>query len=91
MTAAKPRIYRAGPGRPKGCTDRATREATERAATIRGHDDPKAFLLALMRDGKQDIRMRIAAAKALLPYCHVPKSRHPDDGEPAGDWGDLLQ
>lgn len=90
MTEAKPRVYRAGPGRPKGCTDRATREATERAATISGHDDPKAFLLDLMADPKQDIRMRIAAAKALLPYCHAPKSRHVDDA-PDDDWGGLLQ
>ena len=90
MTTSTPRTRRAGPGRPKGCTDRATREATERAATISGHDDPKEFLLAMMRDGKQDIRMRIAAAKALLPYCHVPKSKRPDD-DAADDWGGLLQ
>ncbi len=90
MTKPTPRVYRAGPGRPKGLTDRATREATERAATISGHDDPKEFLLAMMRDPKQDVRMRIAAAKALLPYCHMPKAKHA--GEPDGsDWGDLLQ
>lgn len=90
MTKPTPRVYRAGPGRPKGLTDRATREATERAASICGHDDPKEFLLAMMRDGKQDIRMRIAAAKALLPYCHVPKSKRPDD-DAADDWGGLLR
>ena len=81
---------RPGAGRPKGRTDLATREATERAASICGHDDPKEFLLAMMRDGKQDIRMRVAAAKALLPYCHVPKSKHSEEADP-GDWDGLLQ
>jgi hypothetical protein len=82
---------RPGAGRPKGRTDLATRQATERAATIGGHDDPMQFLLALMRDPKQDVRMRIAAAKALLPYCHMPKGRHPEEADAGTEWEGLLQ
>ena len=32
--------------------------------------DPKAFLLRVMSDGEADARMRIDAAKALLPYLY---------------------
>lgn len=31
--------------------------------------DPKAFLLAVMNDPSAELRLRIQAAKALLPYC----------------------
>ena len=48
------------------------------------------FLLAMMRDPKQDVRMRIAAAKALLPYCHMPKGKHSEEAD-GGDWDGLLQ
>lgn len=33
-------------------------------------DDPKVFLVALMRDTNMDMRLRIGAAVALLPYTH---------------------
>ena len=32
--------------------------------------DPKAFLLALMEDESADPRLRIDAAKCLMPFCH---------------------
>lgn len=32
--------------------------------------DPKAFLLALMQDVTADQRVRMDAAKSLMPFCH---------------------
>lgn len=33
--------------------------------------DPLAWLLALMGDARQDLRLRIEAARALMPYAHA--------------------
>lgn len=33
--------------------------------------DPLAWLLVLMTDTRQDIRLRVEAARALMPYCHT--------------------
>lgn len=33
-------------------------------------EDPKQFLLAVMNDNGEDARLRIDAAKALMPYMH---------------------
>lgn len=34
------------------------------------HKDPKAFLLAVMNDGMSDAKIRVDAAKALMPFMH---------------------
>ena len=34
------------------------------------HSDPKSFLLAAMNDGALDAKLRIDAAKALMPFTH---------------------
>lgn len=34
------------------------------------HKDPQAFLLAVMNDSGTDAKLRIDAAKALMPYMH---------------------
>ena len=34
------------------------------------HSDPKAFLLAAMNDGALEAKLRIDAAKALMPFTH---------------------
>jgi len=34
------------------------------------HKDPKAFLLAVMNDGATEARLRVDAAKALMPFIH---------------------
>jgi phage terminase small subunit len=34
------------------------------------HSDPRAFLLAAMNDGELDPKLRIDAAKALMPFTH---------------------
>ena len=36
--------------------------------------DPKAFLMALMNDAGEDIKLRADAAKALMPYEHERKA-----------------
>lgn len=38
-----------------------------------GPQDPKAFLLAVMNDGTVELKLRIEAARALLPYCEHPR------------------
>jgi len=35
------------------------------------HSDPKAFLLAAMNDGALDPKLRVDAAKALMPFTHT--------------------
>jgi phage terminase small subunit len=35
------------------------------------HSDPKAFLLAAMNDGALDPKLRLDAAKALMPFTHT--------------------
>lgn len=37
------------------------------------HKDPKAFLLAVMNDGMSDAKLRVDAAKALMPFMHQKK------------------
>lgn len=34
------------------------------------HSDPKAFLLAAMNDSKMEDKLRVDAAKALMPFMH---------------------
>ena len=41
-----------------------------RPASGEAHGDPQNFLLAVMNDPQQKTRLRIAAAKALMPYFH---------------------
>jgi len=37
------------------------------------HADPQAFLLAVMNDEGEEMRLRMDAAKALMPYLHARK------------------
>ena len=39
--------------------------------TITGFQDPKAFLLTVMNDQQADARLRVDAAKALMPFIHA--------------------
>ena len=48
-------------------------QAASPQATVARHDahgDPQSFLLAVMNDPQKKTRLRIAAAKALMPYFH---------------------
>ena len=57
---------------PDRSTTAATPPASDRLQTGGGFADPKAFLLAVMNDPTVAATHRIAAAQALLPYCHRP-------------------
>lgn len=37
------------------------------------YSDPKAFLKAMMNDGGEDPKLRLAAAQCLMPYVHEKK------------------
>ena len=43
---------------------------TGELAEMLKHKDPKVFLLAVMNDAGSDARLRIDAAKALMPFIH---------------------
>jgi phage terminase small subunit len=43
---------------------------TSIAVTLAKYRDPKPFLLDIMNDLNQDYRLRVDAAKALLPFTH---------------------
>lgn len=42
-------------------------------AVVPTSEDPKAVLTAIMNDDTLDMRLRLEAAKALLPYTHARK------------------
>ena len=66
---------RKGAGRLAGGQNSATREANEAARSLPQTNDPVAWLTALMSDSNQGVRLRIEAAKALLPYVHAKKAK----------------
>ena len=59
---------RKGAGRKQGKKNPCTIAANEAAQQLPHNDDPLQWLLALMGDPKQDIRHRVDAAIALMPY-----------------------
>lgn len=44
-------------------------------------DDPKAFLLAAMNNTEADARLRLEAAKVLMPFVHQKKGESGKKGE----------
>ena len=59
---------RKGAGRKQGTKNPRTIAANEAARLLPFCADPLQWLLALMGDPKQDIRHRVDAAIALMPY-----------------------
>ena len=59
---------RKGAGRKQGTKNSRTLAANEAAKLLPHANDPKQWLLALMCDPRQDLRLRIEAARILLPY-----------------------
>ncbi len=82
--------FRSGAGRPKGAKNRRTRlqeEASKQA--LKGGITPLEFLLGIMRDENEAKGVRMAAAKAALPYCHprLSASHVTEDEKPSHeDW-----
>lgn len=62
---------RKGAGRKQGTKNPRTIAAMEAARLLPRADDPKQWLLALMHDPRQDLRHRVEAARALMPYLHA--------------------
>ena len=62
---------RKGAGRKQGTKNPRTLAANEAARLLPFCADPVQWLLALMSDSRQDLRHRVEAARALLPYLHA--------------------
>jgi len=62
--------WRPGAGRPKGRLNQRTIARQAAASLLPFNDDPVQWLLALVFDDRQDIRLRGDAARAVMPYVH---------------------
>ena len=69
-------------GRSKGTPNRRPTFAAVKAM-MAGAQSPLDFLLGVMRDDKNDIQLRVMAAKAAAPYIH----RQLKSVEQSGDGG----
>ena len=61
---------RRGAGRKQGTKNPRTIARAEAARLLPFCACPLGWLLALMRDVRQDLRLRVDAARALMPYCY---------------------
>ena len=64
-----------GAGRKQATKNLRTIVAIEAARLPARTDDPKQWLLTLMRDPEQDLRHRVEAARALPPYFYTKPCR----------------
>lgn len=71
---------RPGSGRPKGSATKMNEEA--RKAALSSGISPLDFLLAAMRDDRQEFDTRIDAAKAAAPYVHARLAQIQHQGDP---------
>ena len=62
---------RRGAGRKQGTKNPRTIARYEAARLLPFNADPLAWLLALMTDTRQDLRLRVDAARALMPFIHA--------------------
>lgn len=62
---------RPGAGRPPGALNRRTVASNEAGRAIPHCATPVAFLTLLMAHAGIDTRLRLDAAKALMPYVHA--------------------
>lgn len=62
---------RRGAGRKQGTKNPRTIARAAAARLLPYSADPLAWLLALMTDTRQDIRLRVEAARALMPFIHA--------------------
>ena len=72
MSGAKGRSggARSGAGRPLGSKNPRTIAANEAARALPYASDPMRWLVTLMSDPRQDLKLRLEAARAVLPYLH---------------------
>ena len=62
---------RRGAGRKQGTKNPRTIARAEAARLLLFNACPLGWLLALMRDDRQDLRLRVDAARALMPFHHA--------------------
>ena len=62
---------RRGAGRKQGTKNPRTIARAEAARLVPFCADPLQWLLNVVTDGRQDIRLRVDAARAAMPYCHA--------------------
>lgn len=62
---------RRGAGRKQGTKNPRTIARNEAARLLPFNADPLQWLLTLMGDTRQDLQLRVDAARALMPYCHA--------------------
>lgn len=79
------------PGRSGGARPGAGRppKKPEILALAATYDDPEKFLRAVMNDVATDAKIRVDAAKALMPYVHPKKgdAKKPEAPKPSGRFG----
>jgi phage terminase small subunit len=87
---------RPGAGRPKAKAvitkvETKTPDPKEFLQKVMGQEDPKEFLIDTMENDEIDLRMRMEAAKALMPFMHVKlgeggkKDKKDEDAKKAGN------
>ena len=62
---------RRGAGRKHGTLNPRTIARNDAARLLPFNADPLQWLLVLMADTRQDLQLRLDAAKALMPYVHA--------------------
>ena len=62
---------RRGAGRKQGTKNPRTIARADAARLLPFNADPLAWLLALMTDTRQDLRLRVDAARAAMPYFYA--------------------
>jgi len=62
---------RRGAGRKQGTRNPRTIARAEAARLLPYCEDPLEWLSVLMGDTRQEMRLRVDAARAAMPYCHA--------------------
>ncbi|MEH3087707.1 MAG: terminase small subunit [Xylophilus ampelinus] len=70
MAGAKGRSGGARPGAGRPPKEPAKLDLTEVMSKALLHTDPKAFLMAVMNDPATEAKLRVDAAKSLMPFVH---------------------
>jgi phage terminase small subunit len=63
--------YRRGAGRKKKAEDKKTRLPNNVSGAILENLTPLEYMLKVMNDPNEDIKRRVKAAIAALPFCHA--------------------
>ena len=74
---------RVGAGRPSGARNKRPRYQAVKAMMV-GEQSPLDFLLDVMRDDRNDVQLRVMAAKAAAPYIHRQLKSVEQTGEGGG-------